>query len=379
MKAGLRVPLYDPDAQYTDELRKEMHAALSEVIDVGYFHGGPQLRAFEESFAEYCSTRYAVGVASGTVALHLSLLALGVGRGDEVITVPNTDIGTTAAISYTGARIVWVDVDESTHNIDPELLESKITEHTKAILPVHLYGLPADLDPILEVARNHDIHVVEDCALALGATYRASPVGSFGIAGCFSFSETKMLGALGSGGMITTDDPGLAEELTRIRSYGEAQDFGVPSSGESMSLEGEGLNVGLGSLQAAFLQRKMKYLGSWIKRREDIAAAYSSELSDLEMRLPTIPEGRSHAFRTYVVGVDHRDLVRDAMYANGIATATHYVPPLHLQPVYSHLGYTEGDFPVTEQLAGRLLCLPIYPEMDDRQVGEVVQTLRNAV
>lgn len=378
-KGKLRVPLYDPKAHFTYELRQEMHAALDVVITDGFFHGGAELDAFEERFGRFTDSSWAIGVNSGTIAIYLTLLALGVGPGDEVITVPNSDIATTSAIRHTGARVVWVDVLEETHNLDPTKLEAKISDRTKVLLPVHLYGLPADMDPILAVADRFELQVVEDCALALGASYEDRQVGTFGVAGCFSFSETKLLGALGTGGMITTNDADLRAELQRIRSYGEAPSGMKPAMGQSMQLEREGLNVGLGALQAAFLNRKMDYLGDWLARRKAIAAKYASGLRKTAVQTPDVPEDRTHAYRSYVVRVQDRDEVRTRLHEMGIATATHYAPPLHLQPVYRDLGYQRGDFPVAERLAGELLCLPIYPEMTDKQVELVIHCLREAV
>ncbi len=377
--APAAIHMYDSAAHFSQGLKAEMHAALDEVIEAGYFHGGPLLREFESSFAKYCGTPYAVGVCSGTVALYLALKACGVGPGDEVITAPNSDIATASAIHFTGAKAVWVDIDERTYNLDPDQIGPKITARTRAILPVHLYGLPADLNRVIDLSLEHDLVVIEDAALALGATYKGRHVGSFGKAGCFSFSETKTLGALGTGGMVTAGDPEMADAVARLRSYGEPPGYGGPASGRTMVPEREGLNATLGALQARFLQKKMSRLEGWLERRRQIADMYREALAGAAVILPHVPAGYGHAYRTFVIRLKNRNAVRQQMRQAGVITALQYTPPLHLQEVYDHLGYGPGSFPATEKVAEELLCLPIYPEMSDEQVVRVAEALRTAV
>jgi dTDP-4-amino-4,6-dideoxygalactose transaminase len=374
----MQIPMRDLVSQHKP-IREELHRALEEVIDGGEFYRNALLTEFEADFARYCGTAYAVGTCSGTMAIHLALMAAGIGVGDEVITAPNSDIGTTAAISHAGARLAWVDIDERTFNIDPDLVEAAITTRTKAILPVHLYGLPADMDPIMRIAHERGLIVIEDAALATGARYHGQMVGSLGSAGCFSFASTKILGALGSGGIVTTSDRGLAERVAQWASYGEPAESAGARPYRPLRHIREGYNVGLGVLQAAFLSVKLEMVEGWIERRREIAKQYAGLLAASGIYIPQEPPDCRHVFRTYVVRVKQRDRVQAFLRQNQVETATHYVPPMHLQPVYRDLGFRRGSFPVTEKAADELLCLPIYPEMNDTEVERVASLLLQAV
>ena len=340
--------------------------------------GARNWAAFEAAFARACGARHAIGVGSGYAALFLALKAGGLGPGDEVITAANTDVASASAISHTGATPVFVDIDARTFNIDPTLIEAKITARTRAIMPIHLYGLPADMEPILDIAGRHDLLVVEDAALAFGARYRGRLAGSMGHLGCFSFAPHKILGAYGDGGMVITDDPELADRVRLWGSYGERRRFeqvGPVTLLQPLEHEVEGYHNHLDTLQAAVLHTKLRHVEGWIARRREVAATYSELLAGANVRTPYAPEGYEHVYRNYVIRVGSRDEVRIRLAKEGIHTNVLYTPPVHLQSIYREQGYREGDLPVTEQVAKELLCLPMFPELTADQIKYVVHNL----
>ena len=326
------------------------------------------MAAFEQEFAAYCGARHGVGVGSGTEAIHLALLACGIGPGDEVITVPNTAVATVAAIEQSGACPVFVDVDFAARTLDPHKLEAALTPRTRAILPVHLYGAPADLDPILALARARGVRVVEDCAQAVGALYRGLRLGSLGDLGCCSFYPTKNLGAYGDGGFITTTDDALADRLRLLRTYGwRERDKSVI----------KGLNSRLDELQAAVLRVKLRHLDAWTARRRQLAARYSAALSGSGVNLPFEKSGLQPVYHLYVIATPERDALRAHLKERGIETLVHYPVPIHLQEAYAGMGCAAGSFPNAECLARQILSLPLYPEMDDDTVDTVAAVIRD--
>jgi dTDP-4-amino-4,6-dideoxygalactose transaminase len=378
----MTVPMNDLRAQYLS-IKDEVDEAIRKVLSNGVFEMGEELEAFEEEFARFCGVRHAVGVGSGTAALQVALLACGIGAGDEVISVPNTDISSASAISHCGARVVWADIDPRTYNLDPNRIEEKITPCTKAILPVHLYGHPADMETIMAIARTHGLMVIEDAALATGARYKGQRVGAFGQVGCFSFAPSKIMGGYGDGGMVVTSDGDIATRARLFRSYGEErlayQCFGDIAIHAPFNYVAEGLHSHLDTLQAAVLRVKLKKLEEWITRRRENAHLYNGLLDGLEVITPFEQEGVEHVYRVYVIRVQDRDRVRQELAMKGVATGLHYVPPLHLQPAYRRLGHKRGDFLVTEQVADELLCLPVFPELSKQQIGEVVEALKSSL
>lgn len=378
----MSVPMSDLRSEYYS-LKEEIDGAVQRVIESGNFVMGEELDAFEEEFALYCGAEYAVGVGSGTAALHLALMACDIGPGDEVITVPNTDIPTTMTITHCGATIVWVDVDRRAFNIDPEKIEEKITESTKAILPVHLFGHPADMDLIMEVARRHDLLVIEDAALAVGAEYKHRKVGAIGDVGCFSLAPTKILGAYGDAGIVVTSQRQIADRLKVLRNYGhglEMEENAKSTLGVQMwELVAEGFNERLDTLQAAILRAKLPTLEDRITRRREAAYRYNELLAGLDLVTPYEANDVKHVYRAYTILVDNREQVREYLASKGIATRIYYIPPLHLQPAYEHLGFRSGDFSVAEETAARMLSLPMFPEITGEQIAEVVSALEECV
>ncbi len=355
------IPFVDLQAQYRT-IRAEVSVAMQEVLETCSFVGGPVLEAFEEQFAAYCNTEYALGVANGTDALHLVLRAMGIGRGDEVITAPNTFIATAAAIEATGARPVFVDIDPETYTIDPALIEPAITERTRAIIPVHLYGQPADMQPIMDIASRHDLRVIEDAAQAHGADYNGQRIGSIGHAACFSFYPGKNLGAYGDGGAITTNDSDLVRRLSQLRDHGRITKYehGIV-----------GYNSRLDTLQAAVLSVKLRHLDDWNRQRARIAEWYEIDLVGTGLGLPGIRPGSSHVYHLYVVSCPDREELQARLSSAGIASGIHYPIPLHLQPAFRHLGYRPGDMPRSESVASQILSLPMFPEVTRDQVRMV--------
>ena len=362
------VPLVDLQAQYRG-IKQEINEAITRVLDRSRFILGPEVEAFEQEFASYCGTRYGIGVSSGSSALFLALLAAGVGPGDEVITTPHTFAATTEAISHAGATIRFVDVDPLTGNIDPARLEAAVTPKTKALLPVHLYGQPADMESISDVARRHDLIVIEDAAQAHGARYASRPVGSFGLAACFSFFPAKNLGAYGDAGMVVTNDQGIAEQLRLLRVHGQRSKY------EHVV---EGYGERLDELHAAVLRVKLRHLDEWNAARTRAAEFYHEALSDLGFQLPSVHPAASHVYHLYVVLLNRRDDFRRHLTARGIETGLHYPIPLHLQAAYQRLGHRPGDFPHAEAFAARGLSLPMYPELSKDQLRRVTNAMHEA-
>ena len=386
----MTIPMADLKAQY-HSIRDEIDAAMRRVIENSQFILSPEVEDFEKEMAAYCGTAYAVGVASGTGALQLALLACGIGPGDEVITTPFTFIATAEAITQCGAVPVFVDIDPVTYNIDPGLIEAKITPKTRCILPVHLYGRPADMDPIMTIAKNHNLKVIEDCAQALGASVIApnavgaylklrpqakqSRVGSLGDAGCLSFFPSKTLGAYGDGGMVVTGDPLVAEKLKMLRNHGARQKYyhQVP-----------GFNSRLDGLQAAVLRVKLKYLDTWIEQRRRVADLYAGHLGKIAgVSVPYQSAGSYHCYNYYTIRLTapgvNREALQKGLSAKGISSMVYYPVSLHLQEVYAGQGGRKGDFPVSEKAQDEVLSLPIYPEMTGEQVAQVAQALKEMI
>jgi dTDP-4-amino-4,6-dideoxygalactose transaminase len=360
------IPLVDLQAQYR-ALKPEIDAAVLQVFEQAQFILGPAVSSFEKDFAAYCRTREAVGVSSGTSALHLALLAAGVGPGDEVITVPYTFVATVAAIEYAGARPVLVDIEPDYWTMDPAKLEAAITPRTKAIMPVHLYGQPADMDPILEIAGRRGIPVIEDAAQAHGSEYRGRRCGSLGQLGCFSFYPGKNLGAYGEGGAIVTDDPALATRIRLLRSWGEEVRY---------EHKFKAFNYRMDGVQGAVLGVKLRHLETWTEARRANAAEYARQLAGTSAVLPVQRAGCRHVYHVYVVRLAQRDAWRAALGEAGVQTGVHYPIPVHLQPAYQDLGYRAGDFPVAERVAGEVLSLPMFPELTVAQIATVADLLR---
>ena len=337
---------------------------------MGAFAGGPFVERFEEEFAAYCGAGFAVGVGNGTEALWLSLLALGIGRGDEVVTVPMSFAATVEAICLAGAKPVFVDIEERSYTMNPAALEQVLTPRTKAILPVHLFGQAADMDPILEIGRKRGLSVIEDAAQAHGAEYKGRKAGSLGTAGCFSFYPGKNLGGFGEGGAVVTADEDVARKLRMLRNHGQA-------SKNRHSLVG--WNSRLDGIQAAVLGIKLRHLDAWNQRRRRHAQCYDSGLAEVpEVILPMVADGRRHVFHVYALRVHGRRCLMAALEAKGIACGIHYPIPIHLQAAYRSLGYKRGDFPVAEQCAEEFVSLPLFPEMTRSQVAYVTEAVREA-
>lgn len=356
----LVTPHLELEAQLVDAFRRALRGAQ--------FVGGPEVAGFEAEFAKYCETSLAIGVNSGTDALRFAFIALGVKPGDEVITVANTFIATTEAITQAGGTVKFVDVRNDTMNMDPDAIEAAITPRTVGIVPVHLYGQPADMEPILGIAERHGLWVVEDAAQAQGARYRGRRVGGFGALGCFSFYPGKNLGSLGEGGAVTGGEPDLAERVRQLREHGQSSKY---------VHESEGYNGRLHAIQAAFLRIKLAHLDEWNGARRQVAAWYNEELGDIpDLRLPIVAEGVEPVFHLYVIRTPKRDELREHLAGQDIGTGLHYPVPLHLQRAYAGHGIREGALPVTELAARELLSLPMFPEMTRDQVGRVGEAIR---
>jgi dTDP-4-amino-4,6-dideoxygalactose transaminase len=362
---GQAVPVMDLRAQYAG-LRDEIAQAVQSVLDTSSYVLGPAVTAFEEAFAAYLGVRHCVGVNSGTSALHLALLGAGVGPGDEVITVPMTFIATSWAISYVGATPAYVDIDPVTYTMDPARVEGRITARTMAILPVHLYGQPADLGPLLEVGRRHGIPVIEDAAQSHGAEYSGRRAGTLGLCGCFSFYPGKNLGAYGEAGAVVTDDDAIAARLRALRDHAQEKRYHHNEIGFNYRMDG---------IQGAVLGVKLKYLEAWTETRRALADRYRTLLAELPLQLPTEAAGRRHVWHLYVVLHRERAALQQALQARGVATGLHYPIPLHLQKAYKHVGHKAGDFPVAERVGRECLTLPLYPEMTEEQQDRVVEQL----
>jgi dTDP-4-amino-4,6-dideoxygalactose transaminase len=366
----MQVPLLDLKQQH-DALREELRAAIDRIIDSQQFVLGEEVRLLEEEIARYCGTKHAVGCASGSDALLLALMALDLKAGDEVITTPFSFFATASSIARTGARPVFADIDARTYNLDPALVEAAITERTRAILPVHLYGQCAEMDALMEIAARHNLPVIEDAAQAIGAEDGGRRAGSFGLMNCFSFYPTKNLGGAGDGGMLTTNDDALAARLRRLRVHGGATEY---------HHEEIGINSRLDALQAAVLRVKLPHLDSWSQARRERAETYSLLLTnahlEFQLRPSFVREGVRHIFHQYVVRVaEHRNALIKHLQQHGVGVKIYYPVPLHLQECFQYLGYTAGDFPAAERAAQETLALPIYPELRLEQQQYVVDVI----
>jgi len=357
----MKVPFVDLKAQH-EAIADELNEAIQRVIKRSRFILGQEVEAFEEEFAAYCDVDHCVGVGSGTEALHLALKACGMGPGDEVITVSFTFIATALAISWTGATPVFVDIDPKTYTMDPDRVAQAITPHTKAILPVHLYGQCADMDPLLALAKEHNLWMIEDACQAHGATYKGRKAGSIGHLGCFSFYPSKNLGACGDGGAITTNDKGLADRLRLSRNYGQTRKY----HHESM-----GYNSRLDEIQAAVLRVKLKYLDGWNEARRKHAKKYNELLGGGIVVYSRVADWGDPVFHLYVIRSCHRDELQKYLQGKDIETLIHYPVPVHLQKAYTNLGYLKGSLPVTESCSMEVLSLPMFAELTEEQINYV--------
>lgn len=363
--ANIKVPYLDLRAQYRS-IKPEIDQAVARVLDSCQFVLGPEVAEFEKEFASYCGTTECVAVNSGTSALHLALLAAGVGPGDEVITVPFTFVASVSTILYAGAKPVLVDIEPRTFNMNPDALEAAISPRTKAIVPVHLYGHPADMDPILEVAQKNKLIVIEDAAQAHGAKYRGRSSGSIGDIGCFSFYPAKNLGACGEGGAITTSNPEYARKIRMLRDWGQDRKYHHVLHGYNYRMEG---------FQGAILRVKLRHLEQWTTARRSIGKKYNELLAGSDLLLPTEMPGTRHVYHLYTIRADNRDALQAALLNEEIQTGIHYSTPVHLQPAYAELGYGPDSFPESEKAAKEVLSLPIYPELSDSQIKAVAEAL----
>lgn len=366
----MKVPFLDLKVQY-ESIRDEIAIALQEVLDNTAFAGGPFVEKFEKEFASFCQCEFAIGVSSGTAALWLTLLGLGIGAGDEVITVPNTFIATTEAISFSGAKPVFVDIDEQTYNINPELLEGAITPRTKAIIPVHLYGQTADMDHIMEIARAHGLFVIEDACQAHGAEYKGRRAGSIGNAGCFSFYPGKNLGAYGEAGAVVTNNAELAEKIRMFRDHGQAKKYYHSIIGWNARMDG---------FQGAVLSVKLKHLPAWNQARRKNAQLYNDFLADVDdVIAPIEADYARHVYHIYAIRTQNRDALIRALTEKEIHCCIHYPIPIHLQDAYKFLGHKKGSFPVAEKCAEELVSLPMFPEMRREHIEAVIKEISKII
>ncbi len=364
------IPILDLTRQYR-AIKDEIDRAVLDVLAAGVYINGPNVRALEDEIARYAGTQHAVALNSGTDALHLALRALDIGPGDEVITTPFTFVATTEAIGMVGATPVFADIDPRTFNLDPSSIERAVTPRTRAILPVHLYGLMSGMDEVLAIAGRHGLPVVEDCAQAIGAQWEGRPAGSIGTIGCFSFFPSKNLGAYGDGGMLVTDDAEIAAHVKRLRAHGAAVKYYHDELG---------VNSRLDEIQAAILRVKLRHLDEWIDARRASAARYSSSLNKLSgVETPSAPASSRHVYHQYTVRVGEREEVARALEQRGIQTMIYYPVPLHLQAVHASLGYGMGDFPEAETAAIEVLSLPMFPELEDAEVDRTIEALESAI
>ena len=363
------IPLVDLQAQYAT-IKKEVDSAVMKVLASGQFALGSEVTAFEEEFASFCGARHGVAVNSGTSALHLALLAAGVGPGDEVITVPFTFVATAAAIRYTGATPVFVDISPGTHTMDVSRVAEAITTRTRAVIPVHLYGQPADLDPLCTLAKRYEISVIEDASQAHGAQYRGTRVGSLGEFGCFSFYPGKNLGAYGEGGLVVTSDSNHAKTIRSLRSWAEEPRYHHQRAG---------FNYRMDNLQGAILRVKLRHLPAWTEARRDIALSYDRVLADIPVAVPTRLPYTQHVYHQYVIQTPHRDLLHAILKQHGIQTGLYYPVPLHLQPCYAELGGQIGDYPNAEEAAQTTLALPVYPELPKEVPKTIAETIQRCL
>jgi len=361
------IPFAELRSQYAS-IKDDIDEAIQRVLENGWYILGENVERFEKEFADYCGAKYAIGVGSGTEALHLALLACGVQPGDEVITVPNTAVPTASAISFANAVPVFVDIDPVSYNMDPTQIERRITPRTRAVIPVHLYGQAADMDPILEVAHRHNLKVVEDAAQAHGTEYRGKRVGALGDVGCFSFYPSKNLGAYGDGGAIVTNDEDLAQNAFLLRNYGQKTRYYHST---------KGFNSRLDELQAAVLRVKLRYLDSWNEARRQRAARYDRLLANSGVTTPAeMPYGR-HIYHLYVIRSPKRDDLQRFLESRGIGTIIHYPVPIHLQEAYQDLGQAPGSFPIAERHAREALSLPMYPELPEESIERIAEAIHD--
>jgi len=361
------VPILDLKAQFAT-IRDEVMQAIAEVCETQQLCLGPAVEEFEKQIAAYCGSKHAIGVSSGSDALLVSLMALEIGPGDEVITTPFTFFATAGAIARLGAKCVFADVDEDSFNIDPALIQEKITEKTRAILPVHLFGQIARMKPILEMAAHHNLAVVEDACQSIGATQNGTKAGNFGQLGCFSFYPTKNLGAFGDAGLVVTNDDKLAERVRLLRTHGAKDKY---------FYERIGGNFRLDAIQAAVLSVKLKYLDRWSEQRRQNAALYDGLFAGSVVKTPKIDANNVSIFHQYTIRVPDRNKLRRFLAGNGVSSAVFYPRPLHLQQCFAYLGYKQGDFPVAERLSAEVLSLPVYPELTKEQIEYVARTILN--
>ncbi len=361
------LPLVDLKREYYS-VKEEIDGAVAKVLQSGWYILGKNLEAFENEFAGYIGTNFAIGVGNGLEALQLALLAYDVREGDEVITVPNSAVATALAISATGAKPVFVDVDPETYNIEVAKIEQKLTAKTKAILPVHLFGQTVDMDPLIDIASHNDLIIIEDACQAHGAEYRGKRVGSLGNAGCFSFYPTKNLGAFGDGGMVVTNDVRIAKRVALLRNYGQKIRY-VHSV--------KGLNSRLDEMQAAILRVKLRHLDEWNKKRRRNAKLYNELLKEADVVCPVEKEYARHVYHLYVIRSRRRDRLQAFLSSNGIETLIHYPTLIHLQEAYKHLGMKQGMFPVAEKVASEILSLPIFPQLKEEELERIANLMKN--
>ena len=363
----MTIPFLNIKAQH-ETIKDEIATALQEVINNTSFAGGPQVKRFEDNFARFCQCEHAIGVGSGTDALWMALIGLGIGKGDEVITSPGTFIATAEAISFCGATPVFVDIDEQTYNIDPSLIEAAITPRTKAIIPVHLFGQTADMDPILEIARRHNLVVIEDACQAHNAEYKGRRAGSLSAAGCFSFYPGKNLGAYGEAGAVVTNNQELADKLRMFRDHGQRKKYHHSIIGWNTRMDG---------FQGAVLDVKLPHLPAWTDARRRNAKLYNELLKDVaQITLPFEADYAQHVYHIYAIRVQNRDQLINKLAEQGITCGIHYPVPLHLQEAYQFLGYTEGDFPIAEKCAQEFVSLPMFPELEEESIRYIAKKIK---
>ncbi len=364
-----KIPVFELKRQF-QEIKTEIDKTVKKVLSSGFYILGKNVSAFEKEFAKYCAAKYAIGVASGTDALKIALRACNIKKGDEIITTPFTFVATSEAIHSVGAKIVFVDIDLDSYTIDPQEIEKKITKKTKAILCVHLYGQPCNMQAITKLVRKYKLKLIEDCAQATGAEYRGRKVGIFGEVGCFSFYPTKNLGAYGDGGMIIANNKQIVEKVRMLRAHGSRSKY------EHIM---HGFNSRLDELQAAILRVKLKYLDKWNKARRENAAYYNKKLSALETEgyiiRPKEQKGTKHVYHLYVLRVKKRKALMEFLKSRVIGTSYHYPIPLHLQKVHKELGYHRGDFPKAELAAREIVTFPLYPELRKKEIDYIVAKL----
>lgn len=364
----MAVPFFSNQKQH-EQIRGDIDRAISSVVDSGHFILGPNVKALEEEIASLCGVKHGIGVANGTEAIHLALRACGIRPGDEVITTPFTFVATIEAICYIGAKPVFVDIDHKTFNIDPDKIEKKISRKTKAILPVHLYGLTSDMEKIMAIAKRRNLKVIEDAAQAIGAEQNKKKACSFGDAGCLSFFPTKNLGCFGDGGMVLTNNDEIAEEVRVLRGHGSKKTY---------HYDLVGYNSRLDEVQAAVLRVKLKHLDRWAKAREKNAAVYNRELANvLEVERPFVGDGQRHAYNQYTIRAKNRNLLSEHLKAKGIGSMIYYPLSLHLHSAYAFLKYKFGSFPEAEAAQEEVLSLPVFPELEENHIKEVSQAINN--